>query len=64
MMLAHVTCMQLVRDSNLPGHCPVRVSLDFAPHLDNKMVYCSQIKNTGFLHFGASGLQVCQDNFA
>lgn len=38
-MLAHVTDMHIIRDSNLPGHCPLRVFLDFPSHLDSKMVY-------------------------
>ena len=40
-MLPHVSNMTVLRDTNLPGHCPLRIQLDFPEHLDYKFVYRS-----------------------
>ena len=38
-MLAHVTNMSIIRDSGLPGHCPLKIQLDYFHQLDYKFIY-------------------------
>ena len=38
-MLSHVADVTILRESNLPGHCPIQIQFDFPAFLDHKMVY-------------------------
>ena len=43
-MLTHVQKMTVLRDTALPGHCPLRIDLDFPEHLDSKFVYRTPLR--------------------
>ena len=38
-MLHHVVDVEILRDSNLPGHCPIQIQLSFPLQVDTKYVY-------------------------
>ena len=38
-MLPHVRDVQILRDTGLPGHCPLQLKLDFPRELDHMQVY-------------------------
>ncbi|CAE7832127.1 unnamed protein product [Symbiodinium sp. CCMP2592] len=38
-LLPHVVNLEVLRDSGIPQHCPLHLSLDFQLHVDTKMVY-------------------------
>ena len=40
-MLSHILDVTILRDTNLPGHCPISISLDFPAYVDTKHVYRS-----------------------
>ena len=38
-MLPHITDMTILRNTGLPGHCPLVISFDFSNQLDHKFVF-------------------------